>query len=174
MVMIASISQSPLHALCLSIAAASLALASPMAASARTDGAGRADRICADVVGLAPGEKHFAACEQSLADSLHKLRQGEGFASARRGCMDRGYRPNTAGLAQCELAATPTGVPQGPAYNAPVPGGSRSYFVVSREVAFQRDELACAKLGFDPAQNAVADCASDLRAARARASGPSM
>jgi hypothetical protein len=170
--MIATISLASRLALCLSVAAASLALATPV--SARTDGGDRAGHICANVVGLAPGEKHFAACEQSLADSLHNLREGEGYAVARRGCLERGYRPNTAGLAQCELAATPASDPQGPAYDAPVPGGSRSYFMVSRDVAFQRDQLACAKLGFDPAQNAFADCASDLRAALARASEPAM
>jgi hypothetical protein len=172
--MIAKFSRAPRLALCLSAAAASVALASPLSASARTDGGDRAAQICASVVGLAPGEKHFAACEQSLSDSLHNLRQGEGYASARRGCLDRGYRPNTAGLAECELATTPANDPQGPAYEAPVPGGSRSYFLVSRDVAFQRDQLACAKLGFDPAQNAFADCASDLRAALARASEPAM
>ena len=172
--MIATISRASRHALCLSAAAASLALASPMAASARTESGDRAGQICAGVVGLAPGEKHFAACQQSLSESLHNLRQGEGFASARRDCLGRGYRPNTPGLAQCELAATPTSQPRGPAYDALAPGGSRSYFLVSREVAFQRDQLACAKLGFDPAQNAFADCASDLRAALARASEPAM
>ena len=172
--MIATIFHASRYAFCLSAAAASLALTSPMAATARTDGGDRAAQICAGVVGLAPGEKHFAACEQSLSDSLHNLRQGEGYASARRGCLDRGYRPNTAGLAQCELATTPASDPQGPAYDAQVPGGSRSYFMVSRDVAFQRDQLACAKLGFDPAQNAFADCASDLRAALARASEPAM
>jgi hypothetical protein len=172
--MIATISRASRRALCLSAAAASLALAGPTAASARTDGAERAAQICAGVVGLAPGEKHFAACEQSLSDSLHNLREGEGYASARRGCLGRGYRPNTAGLAECELAATPASDPQGPGFDVPVPGGSRSYFLVSRDVAFQRDQLACAKLGFDPAQNAFADCASDLRAALARASEPAM
>jgi hypothetical protein len=172
--MIATIFRASRRVICLSAAAASLALASPIAASARTEGGDRVDQICASVVGLAPGEKHFAACEQSLAASLHNLREGEGYAAARRGCMDRGYRPNTAGLAQCELAATPASDPLGPAYDAPVPGGSRSYFMISRETAFQRDQLACAKLGFDPAQNAFADCASDLRAALARASEPAM
>jgi hypothetical protein len=172
--MIATIFRASRHALCLSAAATSLALVSPLVASARTDGPDRVTQICADVVGLAPGEKHFAACEQSLSDSLHNLREGEGYASARRGCLGRGYRPNTAGLAQCELAATPARDPQGPAYEARIPGGSRSYFLVSRDIAFQRDQLACAKLGFDPAQNAFADCASELRAALARASEPAM
>ena len=153
---------------------AGLALASPHSASARSDGAGAVSQICAEVVGLAPNEKHFAACVQSLSDSLGSLREGEGTGLARRDCLGRGYRPDTPGLAECELAATPAGPPHGPTFDAPVPGGARSYFVVSRETAFRRDQLACARLGFDPAQSAFADCASELRGALARASDPAM
>jgi len=130
--------------------------------------------LCQSVVGLAPGEKHFAACEQSLADSLRGLREGEGTGLARQECLGRGYRANTPGLAECELSAAPAAEPRGPAFDAPIPGGSRSYFLVSRDTAFQRDQLACAKLGFDPAQSAFADCASELRGALARASEPAM
>ncbi|HLY78835.1 MAG TPA: hypothetical protein VKQ70_05645 [Caulobacteraceae bacterium] len=162
------------HAFCLSATATWLAFASPPAALARPNGGDPVAQICASVIGLAPGEKHFAACAQSLAESLHNLRQGEGYAMARRACLGRGLRPNTPGLAQCELTATPADDPQGPALDTAVPGGARSYFLVSRDVAFRRDQLACAKLGFDPAQNAFADCASDLRAALARASEPAM
>ena len=55
-----------------------------------------------------------------------------------------------------------------------IPGGRRSYFTVSRETAFQRDQLACARMGFDPTQAPFNDCAADLRAALARASDPAM
>jgi hypothetical protein len=172
--MISRILRAPSLTLCLTGAVSCLALASPLTVSAHPGGANQVAQICAGVVGVAPGEKHFAACQQSLSDSQHNLREGQGYASARRDCLGRGYRPNTPGLAECELAATPVSDPRGPTYDAPVPGGSRSYFLVSRDVAFQRDQLACAKLGFDPAQNAFADCASDLRAALARASEPAM
>ena len=153
---------------------ASLALIETSSVVAAADKGNEVARICMNVVGLAPGEKHFAACEESLSDSLRNLRDGEGMALARRRCIDRGYRPNTSGLAECELAAAPAGAARGPGYDAPVPGGSRSYFLVSRDIAFQRDQLACARLGFDPAQSAFADCASELRGALARASQPAM
>jgi hypothetical protein len=93
---------------------------------------------------------------------------------ARHGCLAQGYRPNTAGLAECELAAAPASAASGPEYPAANPGGSHSYFVVSRETAFRRDQLACARLGFDPTQAPFGDCAADLRAALARASEPAM
>jgi hypothetical protein len=172
--MMSTRSRSPHGVLWLAAAVASLTLASPMAATARPDADGQVAQVCASVVGLAPGEKHFAACEQSLADSLHGLREGQGTALARRGCLEQGYRPGTPGLAECELAGAPADAPRGPDYDGPVPGGSRSYFLVSRDTAFRRDELACAKLGFDPAQSAFADCASELRGALARASDPAM
>jgi len=171
--MIATLSRSPLRAFAVAAALASLVLAIPIVASARPGGA-LVDQICARVVGLVPGEKHFAACEQSLSDSLQGLREGRGTALARRHCLDQGYRHGTAGLAECELAGAPANPPRGPDYDAPVPGGPRSYFLVSRDTAFQRDELACARLGFDPAQSAFADCASELRGALARASDPAM
>ncbi len=166
--------RSPRAALAMAAAIAGLMLASPMPASAGPGGDAQVDQVCAGVVGLVPGEKHFAACEQSLADSLRSLREGQGTALARRRCLDRGYRSGTAGLAECELAGAPADPPRGPDYSAPAPGGSRSYFLVSRDTAFQRDQLACAKLGFDPAQSAFADCASNLRGALARASDPAM
>jgi hypothetical protein len=154
---------------------AGLALALPGAVSAGSySDDGEVGAVCASVVGVQPGEKHYAACVESLSRSLDGLRAGEGMGLARRGCLARGYRPNTSGLAECELAAGPAPAASGPEYPAASPGGSRSYFMISRETAFQRDQLACARLGFDPTQAPFGDCAADLRAALARASEPAM
>jgi hypothetical protein len=133
-------------------------------------------QICHAVVGLPPGEKHFVACVQTLAQSLQGLRQGEGMGLARRDCLARGFRPNTAGLAECELETAPAATQDvsGPQMDAAVPGGARSYFMISRATAYQRFQLACAKLGFEPAQEAFGGCVADLRSALSRASNPSM
>jgi hypothetical protein len=152
--------------------AALFGAATPTAALAQPYG--EVGRVCETVVGLQPNEKHYAACVESLTQSAQGLRQGESLAIARRGCLAQGYRPNTSGLAECELASGPAAAAGGPAYPSQVPGGSRSYFVVSRETAFQRDQLACARLGFDPSQPPFGDCAADLRGALARASDPAM
>ncbi|HXQ17530.1 MAG TPA: hypothetical protein VN814_23170 [Caulobacteraceae bacterium] len=136
---------------------------------------GKVGVVCASIVGVQPGEKHYAACVESLSRSLDGLRAGEGMELARQGCLAHGYQPNTSGLAECELAAAaPAPTASGPDYPAANPGGSRSYFLVSRETAFRRDQLACARLGFDPTQAPFGDCAADLRAALARASEPAM
>jgi hypothetical protein len=137
-------------------------------------GDGEVGAVCASVVGVQPGEKHYAACVESLSHSLDGLRAGEGMGLARQGCLARGYRPNTSGLAECELAAGPAPAASGPEYPVASPGGSRSYFTISRETAFRRDQLACARLGFDPTQAPFGACAADLRAALARASEPAM
>jgi len=162
----------------LGVAAACLRGAAPTGASAQPGPDGEVGRICVSVVGVPVGEKHYLACVESLSQSLRGLRGGEDRGLARRSCLAQGYLPDTPGLAECEFAtgsADTTRGPstsRGPEYPAVIPGGSKSYFAVSRETAFQREQLACAKLGFDPAQSPFADCAADLRDALHRASNP--
>jgi hypothetical protein len=158
----------------LGVAAVCLLATAPTGASAQPDREGEVGRICVSVVGVQVGEKHYASCVQSLSQSLQGLREGEGRGLARGSCLALGYRADTSGLAECELAAGPAGAARGPDYPAKNPGGSRSYFMVSREMGFQRDQLACARLGFEPTQSPFGDCAADLRAALARASNPAL
>jgi hypothetical protein len=150
------------------------AAAIPAAAQPAQDG--EAGAVCEHVVGLMAGERHYAACVQSLQQSLAGRRAGEGMGRARQGCLARGFRPGTAGLAECELTAAPaeTAAASGPQMDAATPGGERSYFMVSRDTATQRFQLACAKLGFEPAQAPFGGCVADLRSALSRASEPSM
>jgi hypothetical protein len=148
-------------------AAASFAGSPALSASMSDTVAG----VCTRVVGLSPGEKHFVACVQSLSHSLQGLHRVEDATQARQACLARGYAPRSPGLAECELAALPgmTSAP-GPAGQTSVPGGSQSYFTVSKRTAYERDQLACARLGFEPAAGAFDDCVADLRAALAEAS----
>jgi len=142
--------------------------AAPAAIAAPADPVGQ---VCSQVVGLSPGEKHYAACVESLTHSLQGQQRGEGLERARQDCLARGYPQGSPGLAECELAATPAATASGdPSGAAAVPGGSRSYFTVSRRTAFERDQLACARLGFEPAAGGFDDCVADLRAALAQAS----
>ena len=143
--------------------------------SAQPSAQGEVAGICRSVLGLEPGEKHFAACTDSLGRSLAELQAGRGMASARRDCLAQGLTPDTRAFAECELAAS-----QGPARPVRddgaqvIPGGIRSYFMISRETAYHRDQLACVRLGFDPDQGAFTACVTDLKAALARASEPAM
>jgi hypothetical protein len=145
-----------------------LAMAAPPAVAASDDPVAQ---VCAQVVGLSPGEKHYAACVASLTHSLQGRRRGEGLEAARQACLARGYQPGSPALAECELATPPAAATAaGPSAGMAIPGGSRSYFEVSRRTAFERDQLACARLGFEPAAGGFDDCVADLRAALAQAS----
>src|SRR5580698_139378 len=97
----------------LGVAAACLLGAAPIGASAQPDREGEVGRICVSVVGVQVGEKHYAACVQSLSQSLQGLRESEDRGLARRSCLARGYRYDTSGLAECELAAGPADTARG-------------------------------------------------------------
>ena len=166
---------SPTRTLTLAALTALGSLALGPVAGAQAYGDGGVGQVCERVVGVSPGEKHYAACVQSLSDSMRNLRQGQGVAMARRDCLARGLTPQTPAFAECELAAAPARVSAaGDPGETPEPGGSRSYFMISRGTAFQRDQLACARLGFDPDQEGFSGCVADLRAALSRASEPAM
>jgi hypothetical protein len=158
----------------LSLAAAACLAAPPAALASPAPRAGAVGRICAGTLGLDPGEKHYAACVQSLTGSLADLRAGQGMASARRACAARGLAPGAAAFDECELRLADAAPAADPAGDGPAVAGGRSYFESSRGEAWKRDELACARLGFDPADTAFQACVSDLRGALARASMPAM
>jgi hypothetical protein len=156
------------------VLAALACLAAPPSARAAPGRDGQVGRICAGTLGLDPGEKHYAACVQSLSGSLANLRAGQGMADARRACAARGLRPGAADFDECELRLAEAGPAAAPASDGPPTVGARSYFESSRAEAWRRDQLACARLGFDPAGTAFQSCVSDLRGALARASMPAM
>ena len=154
--------------------AALACLATPPAAFAAPGRDGAVGRICAGTMGLAPGEKHYAACVQSLSESLSSLQAGRGMMAARRTCLARGMSPGAANFDECELREADAAPPPQVADDSAAPGGGRSYFEGSRHAAWQRMQLACARLGFDPADAPFQSCVADLRGALARASMPAM
>ncbi|HWF78316.1 MAG TPA: hypothetical protein VN694_14195 [Caulobacteraceae bacterium] len=154
--------------------AALACIATPPAAIAGPARDGAVGRVCAGTLGLDPGEKHYAACVQSLSGSLANSSAGQGMANARRACAARGLRPGAEDFDECELRlADAAPAPASVRASAPAAGG-RSYFESSRGEAWKRDELACARLGFDPAGTAFQACVGNLRGALARASMPAM
>jgi len=147
-------------------------LTTPATAAPVRDGA--VGRVCATTLGLDPGEKHYAACVQSLSGSLADLRAGQDMAVARRACLARGMTPGAADFNECELREADAAPAAEVVDDSAAPADGRSYFATSRQEAWRRDELACARLGFDPAGAAFQSCAADLRGALARASMPAM
>lgn len=154
--------------------AALVCIAAPPAALA---GPGRdcaVGSICAGTLGLDPGEKHYDACVQSLSGSLANLQAGRSMAAARRICLARGLAPGAVDFDECELSTAHAAPASVAVDDRAEPSGGRSYFATSRAEAWRRGELACARLGFDPAGAAFQSCAADLRGALARASMPAM
>lgn len=163
--------------LCRAIAGAALAAVACLAAPpalASPSGDGAVGRVCAGTLGLAPGEKHYAACVQSLTGSLANLDAGRGVAAARHACLARGLAPGAADFDECELREAGAATRAQAIDDSAPPGRARSYFETSRREAWRRGELACAKLGFDPADAAFQGCVADLRGALAQASMPAM
>jgi hypothetical protein len=111
---------------------------------------------------------------QSLSDSLAGLQAGRGMVAARRACLARGLAPGAADFDECELTAADVASPAAVVAVGAASEDGRSYFATSRAEAWRRDRLACARLGFDPAEAAFQSCAADLRGALARASTPAM
>lgn len=156
----------------LSLAGLACLLTAPATAAPARDGA--VGRVCAGTMGLAPGEKHYAACMQSLSGSLANMQAHRGMMAARHACLARGMTPGAADFDECELREADAAPRAQAVDDAAAPDGGRSYFNMPRGEAWRRDELACARLGFDPADAAFQSCAADLRGALARASMPAM
>jgi hypothetical protein len=162
------------------LAAFAIALASAQGCGAQpaaADSGGSIGDICTRIVGLSPGERHYAACVDSLTRSAAAQHRGEDLDEARQACLAQGAAPHSSALAQCELSAADAARATPPHWDGPgaaVPGGRRSYFEVSRQTGFERDRMACAQLGLEPVNPSFDQCAADLRASLAQASMPMM
>ncbi|HTX49300.1 MAG TPA: hypothetical protein VME40_07920 [Caulobacteraceae bacterium] len=137
---------------------------------------GEVGSICAGVLRLPQGERHYAACIQSLSNSLRSADSRSALSEARAACLRRGAASGTPALAECTLDAADTrpaaDADPAPMRNIAPPGGTRSYFAIPPSTAFRRDQLACAELGLDPAGAAFSACAIDLKAALVAADNP--
>jgi hypothetical protein len=120
-------------------------------------------RICQSVVRIRPGEAQYVGCVSSLSDSLQSLEQGRALQQARAACLGKGLGPDSPDWGDCILQSAGAPYPAiKAAAEAEAPGASKSYFSASpREVA-RREQLACARLGFDPADGAFAGCVANL------------
>jgi len=132
--------------------------------------------ICRSVVGLQPGERAFSSCLDSLSRSAAKLDRNSALQTARHDCLAKGLQPGDPALARCEVAATDdasrpvaasAGVTAAPA--APV----KSYFYASWREAHQRQRMACAALGYDPAGVGFYNCVANLQASLFQSAHPS-
>jgi len=131
-----------------------------------------ARELCNEVMGFHPDEEHFNGCVSSLVDSLQSASREHAIVEARGQCFAQGQKAGSTGLDLCLLQA---------AHANPVAGAwtppddlnavdnkddramSAHDFTPSLGTIFDREQRACARLGFDPAFGDFVGCVSDLQ-----------
>lgn len=130
-------------------------------------------RICQSVIRVQPGEAHYVGCVESLSDSWRGLEHARTLGEARASCLDRGLKPDTPDLAECELklarAAPPT---IRPVSTGGEPVSGKSYFYSSPSDVRRREELSCARLGIEPGSGAFLSCVAGLQSTMFAADHP--
>jgi hypothetical protein len=145
----------------------------PAQASGKTGTEQFAGQICQSVVRVQPGESEFEGCVSSLASSMESVSRNRAVARARDACFAQRPAPGSTILNLCLLRAAdtkpdPTAVelPDIASATAGVandPQFTKSYFAVTPDAKFRREQQACARLGFDPAFGTFANCVADLQ-----------
>ena len=139
-----------------------------------------ARQVCQSVIRVQPGESHFDGCVSSLADSLENVSRARTVTQARDACFAQ--KPNSVNLNLCLLKAADTR-PDPDAIELPDtasvlagiaddPQSSKSYFAATPDTKFRREQQACARLGFDPAFGAFANCVANLQSTLQAADAP--
>ena len=116
------------------------------------DQSGRARQICKVVIQVQPGEEQFDGCVSSLMDSLRNVGRNHALQLAHDDCLAKELGVGSSDFAEC-VSRTAEAEPA---------QSSRSYFTASPEVVLERERMACAQLGFEPATRAFASCFGDL------------
>ncbi len=145
----------------------------PAQASGKTGIEQFAGQICQSVIRVQPGESEFEGCVSSLANSMESVSRNRAVAQARDACFAQRLTPGSAVLNLCLLRAADTkldpatielpDIASATAGIADDPQFTKSYFAVTPDAKFRREQQACARLGFDPAFGAFANCVADLQ-----------
>ncbi len=133
----------------------------------------QAQEVCEVVVRVQPDDEHFDGCVSSLKGSLESASRERAVVHARSKCFAEGLKPDSSDLAVCLLQAADA-TPSSDMINTPVqmsrlidttegPTSAGSDFSASFDTVLQREQQACARLGFDPAFGAFANCVADLQ-----------
>jgi hypothetical protein len=138
-----------------------------------TDQLAQVGHICQSVIRVQPGEAHYVGCVESLSDSWRGLTQARTLSGARATCVDRGLKPDTPDLAECELRAAQSAAPVvRPISTSDGPVSGKSYFYASPSDVHRREELSCARLGLEPGSGGFASCVAGLQSAMFAADHP--
>jgi hypothetical protein len=123
---------------------------------------GEIDQICGSTVGLSPDDPHYGVCVYSLSAQTEEQNRIAQLAKADTQCREDGAASG-APLALCVLDRTrvpaPATVLQPPAH------------AVGADIG-QRQQIACAQIGLDPASGAFDACVAEMRDGFAKVDAP--
>jgi hypothetical protein len=126
----------------------------------------QAGELCGSVLGLDPAFRRYQDCAASLAQSAARIDQTQALQAARNACLEKGAGAGSGGLAECELKTAASAGPDLSARpGAPTATPVKSYAYASWREVRQREQLACARLGFEPLQRDFAECVASLDSA---------
>jgi hypothetical protein len=117
---------------------------------------------------LEPGISHYQACIASLSDSLQDVNDAHVVSQADADCRAKGLKSDSADLAECVLNSVETKpnlvatkvstVASSPNSAKAMPVSVGNFYLASPHETRRREELACARLGFEPPKGAFASC----------------
>jgi hypothetical protein len=117
---------------------------------------------------LEPGISHYQACIASLSDSLQDVNDAHVASQADADCRAQGFKPGSADLAECVLKSMETKPKAAAAKTSTVASSPDSakatlvsvgnFYLASPHETRRREEIACARLGFEPPNGAFASC----------------
>jgi len=123
----------------------------------------QAAELCRSVLGIDPAFRRYQDCAASLAQSAARLDQAQALQAARSACLEKGAGAGPGGLPECELKmAAAVGPDLSGRTAAPSATPVKSYAYASWREIRQREELACARVGFEPIQRDFAECVASL------------
>ena len=132
-------------------------------------------QICRSVMGIPVGIGLSSDCVANLSNSAVALSQGRAHGvaldEARRTCLGKGLTADDPKLAVCELStasdhAAPTADGAAARIDATdLTPPARSYFNASFDEVRRREQMACARLGYDPINRSFAKCVASLDSA---------
>jgi hypothetical protein len=123
---------------------------------------------CSQVMGLRPGETYFAACKESLSQSLAAKAEGQALANAGNNCRQQGLVPGTAAFSICVLdnESPGAGTTSSPMASVKFAGTSmqsgKSFYEVAPVMRWNRERYSCAQLGLIPGSAAFGECITSL------------
>lgn len=127
---------------------------------------GQIEQICHAVIGIPPGVRMTTDCVQNLSASAVALSRVRALDDARGACLGKGLASGDVPL--CELSsarqhAAPASGPTDIRINtASLPPVATSYYSASARELRLREQTACARLGYDPADAGFAKCVASL------------